>query len=75
MVFQVHRIGCIPFLKSVHTYPCFQQAAVMQMQMNEAELNDLSHTREPASRKGSDKHSRVSHVLDVEIHYFVYKLQ
>ena len=37
------------------------QAAVMQMQMSEAELSELSHTREPPSKKGSDKHSsRVS---------------
>ena len=40
MVFQVHTIG------SSHTYPCFQQAAVMQMQMNEAKLNDLYHMPE-----------------------------
>lgn len=33
------------------------QAAVMQMQMSEAELSELSHTREPPSKKGSDKHN------------------
>ena len=38
---------------------CPLQAAVMQIQMNEAELNDLSQAREPSSKKNSEKY-RVS---------------
>ena len=48
-----------------HILIFLSQAAVMQMQMSEAELSDLSHTREPSSKKGTDKHnSRVSSYND-----------
>ena len=54
------------YMCSRHILIFLLQAAVMQMQMSEAELSDLSHTREPSSKKGTDKHnSRVSSYNDL----------
>jgi len=41
------------------------------MQMIEAELNDLSHAREPASKRNSERHHRVSNLPPFHPHHAV----